>query len=441
VKIVLRQHPAHVIAPIDAADALALRRWYDNSATEEEKQAALGVIKSVHSKNGWIACDCLRGPKQPLLAPRRDPHAYTLIRMSRADGDPRARSDRPNHADECPFHYNQEYGGKGTGSKFLARAFPVKNAAYFDGLPAFADRLAEHDISAPLREPARSETPCALAIQLWRLLDGAGLNVILPLQDQNTPPKLSQQMRRIKEYAKTVKVLRSWRLSNLLSTWANDCLDDQSYWQQNFRKSKPDWPRSQRPTAFMTIFARDIAETKIYPAASAQFIDVAARIRHPLRGDPKRRGPFLVIVNFDDGEENGGPLRAVQAYAQPVHSGDTLYPVESRFECSVFELLLWAQATLAKAAPFIKIAVVKPLFAVTINQGPRQPDFVLEISILDRPMTRLVIEAMGFETPAYVPKIDSIGPVFELRPSQIIEQTISATRKRLLDWILRNSHR
>lgn len=89
-KIVLCQHPTYTIAEIDDSDALALRRWYGNSSTHQDDQAALGVIKSARSKDGWIACDCLSGYDQPLLAPVRLSDTYTLKRLSRADGDPQA---------------------------------------------------------------------------------------------------------------------------------------------------------------------------------------------------------------------------------------------------------------------------------------------------------------------------------------------------------------
>ena len=347
-KIVLRQHPTYTIAEIDDSDALALRRWYDNSSTDQDDQAALGVIKSAHSKDGWIACDCLHGHGKPLLAPVRQSHTYTLKRLSRADGDPLARSDRPNHAEGCPFRFDKEHGAAKADIKFFLRPVTPKNTSYFDGLPALADKIADRDASSDPVQPARSDRPSALGIQLWRLLDGAGLNTIPPIQDQADPPKLVHQAKRIKEHAKTLKALRTWRLSSLLSTWANDYLDETSFWQRNFMKSKPDWPSMQRPTAFMTVFATGITESKIYPASIARHIDVATRVRRPLRGDPKNRGPFLTIINFDDGDENEGPLRAVQAYAQPVHSGDTLYPVESGFERSVLDFLIWAQALLPK---------------------------------------------------------------------------------------------
>lgn len=243
-KIVLRQHPTYTIGEIDDCDALALRRWYDNSSTGKDDQAALGVIKSAHSKGGWIVCDCLNGHDQPLLAPVRQPHTYTLKRLSRADGDPLARSDRPNHAEGCPFRFDKEYGATKADIKFFLRPVIPKNTSYFDGLPALAGKIADRDASSGAVERTRSDRPSALGIQLWRLLDGAGLNTIPPIQDRAEPPKLIHQVKRIKEHAKTLKALRTWRLSSLLSTWANDYFDKTSFWQRNFVKSKPDWPRS-----------------------------------------------------------------------------------------------------------------------------------------------------------------------------------------------------
>lgn len=218
-KVVLRQHPTYTIADIDDFDALSLRRWYDNSSSDKDDEAALGVIKSAHSNDGWIACDCLQGDHRPLLAPVRQSHTYTLKRLSRADGDPLARSDRPNHAEGCPFRFDKEYGATKADIKFFLRPVTPKNTSYFDGLPAVADKIADRDASIAPVAPTRSDRPSALGIQLWRLLDGAGLNRIPPIQDQEVTPKLTDQAKRIKAHAKSLKVLRTWRLSSLLSTW------------------------------------------------------------------------------------------------------------------------------------------------------------------------------------------------------------------------------
>jgi len=143
------------------------------------------------------------------------------------------------------------------------------------------------------RWSARGDRPSALGFQLWRLLDGAGVNRLPPLQEELPSPSLTGQISRIKEHAKTLRVLRTWRLSSLLSTWPKDFFDTESYWQQNFRRSRPDWPAAQRPTAFMVAFTKSINDAAVYTAACKEPLEVASKVRRPLRGDPKTVGRFL----------------------------------------------------------------------------------------------------------------------------------------------------
>ena len=67
------------------------------------------------------------------------------------------------------------------------------------------------------------------------------------------------------------------------------------------------------------------------------------KVRQPLRGDPGYRGPFLVLLNTDFGDDDEGPVRAIQAYAQAAYYPDTLFPVESGFQRQACNLLLRLQ--------------------------------------------------------------------------------------------------
>lgn len=442
-KIVLKHQPAYEIDTVTEAEAAALRCWYDGSATAQQEEVALDVVRSAHARDGWIACDCLSGPLPPLLAPVRLPAGYTLKRLTRADDDPLLRADRPNHAEDCPFRFEKDVERSRPDSRFVLRPIPLRPTAYFDGLPAFAERLAAHGEAGPALRATRSDRPSALGLQLWRLLDGAGLNRLPPLRDELPSPTLSTQLSRIKDHAKTQRVLRTWRLSSLLSTWPKDVFDADSYWQQNFRRSKPDWPSSQRPTAFMVAFSKFINDHAVYTAACELPIEVASKVRRPLRGDPQNKGPFLTIINFDAGEDSGGPLRAVQAYAQPVHAGDTLFPVESGFERDVLNLILQARGLIRNLAPELRIGIIKPLFDLPTRFGPCRPDFVLEVAQPGQEAKTLIVEAMGFDTPEYeaakaitLPRMQAIGPLITIRPREIAPSVVGVTCTSLARYII-----
>jgi len=149
-KIVLKHHPTFEIDQIAENEALALRCWYDGTATAEEEAAALGVVRSAHARDGWIACNCLNDAFPPLLAPVRLPAGYTLKRLTRLEGDALFRADRPNHADDCPFRFEKDVEAVRPDRRFVLRPIPLRPAAYFDGLPAFAERLAVRGENGPL---------------------------------------------------------------------------------------------------------------------------------------------------------------------------------------------------------------------------------------------------------------------------------------------------
>jgi hypothetical protein len=78
----------------------------------------------------------------------------------------------------------------------------------------------------------------------------------------------------------------------------------------------------------MLLLTKSVSAQAIMPASLSRPIEVLGKVRQPLRGDSAHRGPFLSLVNVDFQDDDEGPVRAVQAYAQPVYNGDMLFPVE-----------------------------------------------------------------------------------------------------------------
>jgi len=274
------------------------------------------------------------------------------------------------------------------------------------------------------------------------MLEKAETNVIAPLQD-GPDLTLGNQLAKLRSAARELRVLRTWTLNALMSTWAADYWDPDSRWQRLLATSRPDWPEGLRRTGFMLLFSAGISTQAVMPASSSRTIDVIAKVRQPLRGDPASRGPFLTLLNVDFQEDDEGPVRAVQAYAQPIYNGDTLFPVESGFERNVSHLLFWLQQSLFDAAPELRIKVTKPLFASQTPIGLCRPDFVLEVRYKDYPTRKLIVEAFGMETDEYraakektLPRMQHLGPIFGIYPKDLTETNSEATGRRLQEWVV-----
>lgn len=443
-RIVLRGNPAYQVDHVTPDEAAALRAWYGHSSSAEQDAIALAVIRRAKTMDGWIECDCTPGDFKPLLAPQQQERTLTLRRLTLADGDPHARIDRPNHADACPFHVDRDFEPSSHDRTFNLRPVRHRETAYIDALPPTPTQLADPDRGTPqVRE--RNDRPSKLALVLWRLMDAAGVNVLKSLQEQPSPYRLRDQLTAIHNAGTKWRVTRTWRFSALSTTWAGDYRDKNSKFQRLLRKSRGDWAPNQRRTGFMILFSTSVTDKLIRPAAMSESIMLHSRLRQPLRGDPRRRGPYLAIANVDfgDDDDHDADLRAVQSYAQPVFNGDTLFPVESGFERDVTDLLIWLQISLFEAAPRLRITIRKPLFAIPTPKGLSRPDFVLETSYGNHRPVCLIIEAMGMDTVQYLaakaktlPRMREIGPLYKITPADMSPANARALGADLQRWVL-----
>jgi hypothetical protein len=441
-RIVVRDSPTHGLASLLEREALALRAWYGNAASIEDEVIALSVIKRARLMDAWIECDCLSGPHQPLLAPIQQEHTCTLRRLTPKDDDPGRHEERPNHAHACPFHVDKDTAPSRFDRGYHIRPLPKSERSYIDALPAIPDRLADVSASDVTRSIERNDRPSRLGSTLWRLLDKAGINAIPPLQDQ-PDYSLGNQVARLRSAAREFRPLRTWTLNALMSTWAADYWDPDSRWQRLLVASRSDWPDSVRRTGFMLLFTTSVSTQAILPASSSRKIEILAKVRQPLRGDPSSRGPFLTLLNVDFGDNDDGPVRAIQAYAQPVYNGDTLFPVESGSERDVTHLLIWLQQSLLEAAPELRIEITKPLFAFTTPIGPCRPDFILNVTYGASRSIKLVIDAFGMETEEYrqakekmLPRARDLGPLFRIFQKDLATANAPETARRLQMWVI-----
>ncbi|MCQ1855006.1 hypothetical protein [Neorhizobium galegae] len=441
-RIVVRNSPAHPLADLSGREATALRAWYGNAASNEDEAISLSVIKRAKVMDGWIECDCLAAGVQPLLAPIQQERTFTLRRLTSKEADPDRHEERPNHADTCPFHVDKDATPALFDRRYQIRPLLKSERSYVDALPAIPNRLADISQHDPTRSTERNDRPSRLGVILWRMLDKAGTNVVPPLQD-DPDLTLGGQLSRIRAAAKELRVLRTWTLNALMSTWAADYWDPANRWQRLLWTSRPDWPESLRRTGFMLLFAKSVSAQAVMPASSSRQIDVLGKVRQPLRGDPALRGPFLTLLNVDFQDDDEGPVRAIQTYAQPVYNGDTLFPVESGFERDVSHLLFWLQQSLFDAVPNLRIKITKPLFALATPAGLCRPDFMLEAAYGRRRPVNLIVEAFGMETDEYreakekiLPRMKHLAPIFGLFPKDLTDAKAADTARRLQDWVI-----
>lgn len=441
-RIVVRNSPTNALAELSEDEAVALRAWYGNAASSEDEAIVLAVIRRVKAMDGWIECDCLHGGHQPLLAPIQQEHTFTLRRLTPKDATPDRHDERPNHAPTCPFHVDRDADPALFDRGYHLRPLPGSDRTYIDALAAIPTRLADMTDQKLSRSVEGNDRPSRLGGVLWRLIEKAGTNVISPLQD-GPDFALSRQLARLRSAARELRVLRTWTLNALLTTWAPDYWDPDSRWQRLLATSRPDWPEALRRTGFMLLYSTGISTQAIMPASSSRKIEVLAKVRQPLRGDPARRGPFLTLLNVDYQEDDEGPVRAVRAYAQPVYNCDTLFPVESGFERDVSHLLFWLQQSLFDAAPELRVKITKPLFASRTPIGLCRPDFVLDVAYNDRPLQSLIVEAFGMETEEYrdakkktIPRIMHLGPMFSIFAKDLADASAERTGQRLQEWVI-----
>lgn len=446
-RIVVRNGPAHFLAELTDREAGALRAWYGNSASREDETIALAAIRRVKAMDGWIECDCLSDRHQPLLAPIQQEHTFTLRRLTPKDEDPHRHEERPNHASTCPFHVDKDTSPALFDRRYHLRPIPSSDRTYVDALPAIPSRLADVAVHDPSPSSERNDRPSKLGAILWRMIEKAGTNTVPPLQD-DPDLTLRGQLAGLRSAAREFRVLRTWTLNALLSTWAADLWNLDSRWHRLLETSRPDWPESLRRTGFMLLFTPSVSAQAIMPASSSRPIEVLAKVRQPLRGDPSHRGPFLTLLNVDFQEDDEGPVRAVQAYAQPVYNGDTLFPVESGFERDVSHLLFWLQQSLFEAVPDLRVKINKPLFASETPMGPCRPDFFLEATYKGNQPVKLIVEAFGMETEEYrdakektIPRMKHLAPMFSIFPQDLAEATAENTAKRLQEWIIHQVRR
>jgi hypothetical protein len=418
-RLVDKQRPSVAVETLTAEEAAALRQWFEGCASTDQERLVHGLLRSAKAREAWIECDCVGAAGQaPLSAPVLANGVYTIRRL--VGTELAGVGPRPNHHISCPLRYDADNFRERIGATYVERPhLPPEGPV--EGLPRLSGALADRrGTERAASDRIRDAAPVpSTAVTLWRLLHLAGINVI-QADDRPAEATLTTSLARLRATAAKLTVSHDLPWSAVLSTFPGDFTDMNSRWRRSFTRIAHHWRRGERPTSAMLVAARDVAPFGITTLRHGE-IEVRAMVRQPLRGDPRGRGPYLALILFGF-DEDSGDLVAEKAYAQPVASLDTLFPVESGFEREICAGVMEARAWLAANDPDIRLQVAKPLFDLLTADGPCRPDLLVNAWTREDPRPRrLILEAQGLETERYraakavtVPRMRSLAPVHEI---------------------------
>ncbi len=381
----------------DAAPALsdkearAVRAAYLAEADDAQMEIALNLLHRARKYEYWIACDC-RAPENlyPVTAPvlLTATGTYFFRRLTGAG--------RPNHREDCVFHFERREGAPPLAHRLGASAVTTPTG-YFSVLsPEGPAHLSEHAPGSSTAADRRN--PPKLARYLWRLLTMAGANEAPPVQSTQVSDTKSQ-FSAIRAAAERLEVRQGTALARVLALHPQEFHSRRLY--ARIRSAKKNWPDDTPPQGFFLFYAREVKGNTIY-FKNEDPIDIVGELARPAIGAPASRAPYLVLAVV--GEDAGGAgLAPLRAYAQPVLSGAQLFPVDSGFERQTMKALDWLRKSMADSDPHLEISLVKPLFDLATEDGSCRPDLVLEITDMSSGEIRtLVIETMEFETDDYL---------------------------------------
>ncbi|MCW2351797.1 hypothetical protein [Sphingobium sp. B12D2B] len=394
----------------------ALVRWYVGEGSRHDEEAGIMLVQQARIGSKWLACDCLGGKASPpVLTPAflSEAETYYLRRLTGAN--------RPEHRADCPFFRDQVTNRITQTRSALTPADPP--VGYFEVLRPAPEKLAQRPVDEASDDRTRSASVPRLARLLWRLLDNAGLNLVLPLSEEVPVRSITNEFRTLSAAAAKIEIAPGIELGRALWTHGNALHSKRAF--AGIRELARNWPPGHAPQGFLALFAPEFNGSTV-KAAGCDPVTVANRVQSPsVRGNPVQ-GPYLVIIVLGEYPEARGyaPLRA---YAQPIFSGNRFLPVESDFERIVLREILRAKIRVDRAGTDLTIR--KPVFDILTPLGPGRPDFIIEAqSRHTGELRQVIVQAMGGSAAGYLAlkagarrTLEQIADVIEVTPADIDE--------------------
>lgn len=387
----------------------ALVRWYTGVGSRADEEAGITLVQNARIGAKWIACDCLAaGEAPPILTPAflSEAETYYLRRLTSAK--------RPEHREDCPFFRDQITHRL---SEIRTRDTPANPPdGYFEVLRPAPEKLAQRPEDDATDDRTRHASVPRLARLLWRLIDVAGTNRVLPLPDEIEPTSIKAEFDAMDRAAARIEIAPGIELGRAFWTHADALHSRRAY--AILRQLAKRWPRGHAPQGFLSVFSPNVRGHNI-EVAGAEQITVANRVQSFSFSGNAVKGPFLVMIVAGEYPEAQGyaPLRA---YAQPIFSGHRFIPVGSDLERDIPRSLLRARRDLAEAG--IDLMIEKPVFDRLTPAGPIRPDFLIEArSRSTGEVRQLVLETIEFGEPDahMLARMRHLAPVLRIAPTDV----------------------
>lgn len=286
--------PGSQATELTAQDASALRRAYEGIGSQDQIDDAIELVKRARMFDLWIACDCLESEHvYPLMTPAylTDYKRYYLRRLT--------TTSRPEHEDRCAFRFDRPEPGLDTiKSDDVTSPYAKKPKGLFSVLKK---EEGEGIASSPNADTAmideqRRKAP-ALAPQLWRLMDDAGLNRLAPLEG-SAPPSIAREYQKLKTASERIDVAKGVSLSNVTATFAADYHSKRLFARirQAYSQSHDRHPLLQ---GFALLYTNRI-KGQALEFDKGEPLMIAGDLSRPVVGDSDRRAPYLTLVVIGD---------------------------------------------------------------------------------------------------------------------------------------------
>lgn len=397
-------HSCHVISD-DQKNQLV--RWYTGKGDFSDESASVELVRKVHQRGQWIACDCREDNEpSPILVPALISHTRTYYL--------RRLIDRREHKIDCPFAKKQVVGASSVAEdRDISRR--KRKREFVSVLYPPGDKLANDASPKAKKSSGKSgRRDPALAYQLWSFIEAARINVIEENVGHHRNNVVCELNRLIEGSGNELIAPNRW-LKDWIYTHPNAWIKRKMHVDLSI--AAPDWPRGHEPQAFLLMVANEIDANRIL-CRSGEVVQAGGDILTSARKGV-RRGPYLVLsVAGRLGNDQSYDL--LKTYAQPILDERHFVPVDSNIERTFLQQLIEVQNSIRDSE--YKMRIKKPLFDIETRDGPCRPDFI--VKLINRKSSRvrnLIFEVMGYETDEYraskektVPRMLDLAPVIEI---------------------------
>lgn len=434
------KQPFSVMKVLSRGEVSALQQHRAGLSQSPEKDADLrkivgGIISDIRNRKGWLACNCRADmpDSPPILFPREvSLGVFSLVR----------NADRTEHADACPFRWDEGAlsGRSGNTHRSGRQRVGQPDFLLYKRTEAIAADPDEDDALGSA-EPSRAARSDSLQRRLFWLLEEAGVN-------RFSSGRLDAKAERgaILNVAKRVAVAGSGKQAVNLDEvlWGTSAWYTEGWALKRLVKLRKDgrWPARMPLQGYFLIEVDRIQDNILFAGATALPVVGAVNL---FSGDSPAREPYLALVSAKL-DEAAGVLQLMRAYVHPRYANPkykewSLFPVDSDYEREAAIALRYVAMQVDRDKRNTKPLVIeKPLHDLYPGDGQDgcRPDFILTIG-----ERVCVVETMGSTDPDYLDRKQKthaimvrIGGIIEdNRPGQTADQANKNLIGRVFGWL------